>query len=388
MKNILYANPFSIFDYTSGSAKSIRLFLEHFKDLGHNAYSICSCTSYSKAGFLNTIETIKNNNGNSFIFKGIKCKIIETQDWDRRQLSWKEENIFFQETIKLMKNVKFDLIIGWGNLNLEESIFKEAKKLGTKICFYLVNPSYLNKNFYLKENADFIITDSFSTKKLYQEFIKKKIFVFPKSLEKKSPKSISANHSKNCLIINPSINKGLEPLMVFAKKLEELRKDISFWIVDGRKTIYKDLTYLGYEINQIPENIVIFPACKDINKLYLNVRLVLLFSIWHESGSRVILESYSNGKPVICFDTGGNKEFIQEKTKDIFEVPKIYKDANNRLRIKSWNFEDVLSRVLFLIDNNDYYDSYSEHIFNSNKERDINKNFNDVLLQFTEEIGL
>ena len=139
-----------------------------------------------------------------------------------------------------------------------------------KICFYLVNPSYLNKNFYLKENADFIITDSFSTKKLYQEFIKKKIFVFPKSLEKKSPKSISANHSKNCLIINPSINKGLEPLMVFAKKLEELRKDISFWIVDGRKTIYKDLTYLGYEINQIPENIVIFPACKDINKLYLN----------------------------------------------------------------------------------------------------------------------
>ena len=99
MKNILYANPFSIFDYTSGSAKSIRLFLEHFKDLGHNAYSICSCTSYSKAGFLNTIETIKNNNGNSFIFKGIKCKIIETQDWDRRQLSWKEENIFFQEKI-------------------------------------------------------------------------------------------------------------------------------------------------------------------------------------------------------------------------------------------------------------------------------------------------
>ena len=388
MKNILYANPFSLFDYTSGSAKSIRLFLENCKGLGHNVYSICSMTSYSKAGFLNTIEIIKNNKGNSFIFKGIQCKIIKSQNWDRRQLSWKEENIFFQETIKLMKNVKFDLIIGWGNLNLEESIFKEAKKLGTKICFYLVNPSYLNKNFYLKENADFIITDSFSTKKLYQEFIKKKIIVFPKCLEKKSPKSISINHSKNCLMINPSINKGLEPLIIFAKNLEKSRKDISFWLVDGRNSIYKDLEYLGYSKNQIPENIVIFPACKEINKLYLNVQLVLLFSIWHESGSRVILESYSNGTPVLCFDVGGNKEFIKENNEDIFELPNLYKDANNRLRIKSWNYEDVLSRVLFLIDNNDYYDSYSELIFNSNKKSDINKNFSTKLLHFTDEIGL
>ena len=61
MKNILYANPFSIFDYTSGSAQSIRLFLESFKNLGHNVYSVCSCTSYSKAGFLNTRDVMNNN---------------------------------------------------------------------------------------------------------------------------------------------------------------------------------------------------------------------------------------------------------------------------------------------------------------------------------------
>ena len=83
-----------------------------------------------------------------------------------------------------MKNVKFDLIIGWGNLNLEESIFKEAKNLGIKICFYLVNPSYLNKDFYLKENSDFIITDSLSTKKIYQNFIVKK-YLFSQNVLKK-----------------------------------------------------------------------------------------------------------------------------------------------------------------------------------------------------------
>ena len=382
MKNILYANPLSIFDYTSGSAQSIRLFLENFKNLGHNVYSICSCNSYSKAGFLNTLEIMHNHEGNSFFYRGINCKIISSLDWDRRKFSLNEEKEFFHETVKLMENIKFDLIIGWGNLNLEESIFKEAKKFGIKICFYLVNPSYLNKEFYLKENSDFIITDSLSTKKLYQNFIKQKIFVFPKCLEKNITKYNLRNNSKKCLIINPSINKGLEALLFFSRKLEEERKDISFWLVDGRKTISDDLNYLGYGKNQLPKNIVIFPACKEINKLYLNVRLVLLFSIWHESGSRVILESYSNGKPVICFNVGGNKEFIKKNNEDIFETPKLYKDSNSRLRIKSWNFQDMLSRVCFLFDNDDYYNAYSESIFNANKTMDINKKFNMSLLEF------
>ena len=169
-------------------------------------------------------------------------------------------------------------------------------------------------------------------------------------------------------------------------KLEQERKDISFWVVDGRKTISDDLNYLGYGKNQIPKNIVIFPACKDINKLYLNVQLILLFSIWHESGSRVILESYSNGRPVICFNVGGNKEYIGENTEDIFKTPKLYKDRNNRLRIKSWNSEDMLSRVCFLLDNNDYYNAYTESIFNSNKAIDINRKFKLTLLNFIQKI--
>ncbi len=386
MKNILYANPFSIFDYTSGSAKSIRLFLENFNNLGHNVYAICSCTSYSKAGFLNTKDIVNNNDENSFLFRGINCKIVKSFNWEREKLSHDEEKKFFDETSKLMKSIKFDLIIGWGNLNLEESIFKEAKNLGIKICFYLVNPSYLNKDFYLKENSDFIITDSLSTKKIYQNFISKEIFIFPKCLEKNATEYSPINNSKKCLIINPSLNKGLEPFLFFSKKLEQERKDISFWVVDGRKTISDDLNYLGYGKNQIPKNIVIFPACKDINKLYLNVQLILLFSIWHESGSRVILESYSNGRPVICFNVGGNKEYIGENTEDIFKTPKLYKDRNNRLRIKSWNSEDMLSRVCFLLDNNDYYNAYTESIFNSNKAIDINRKFKLTLLNFIQKI--
>ena len=47
------------------------------------------------------------------------------------------------------KNDDIKFIIGWGNLLLEESIFREAKRNKIKICFYLVNPTYKGKKTFL-----------------------------------------------------------------------------------------------------------------------------------------------------------------------------------------------------------------------------------------------
>ena len=105
----------------------------------------------------------------------IQCTILKTSHWDRRKLTFDEQKIFYKETISLIFKNKINLIISWGNLKLEESLFKEAKRLGIKLCFYLVNPNYLGEDFYLKENADFAITDSYATKKFYKNFIKNKI---------------------------------------------------------------------------------------------------------------------------------------------------------------------------------------------------------------------
>ena len=72
MLNIAYLNPFSIFDYTSGSSKSMSLLLNSFNEIGCNVSCFCSCISYSEAGYLNSVEIFnKNNNGSKtskFIF--------------------------------------------------------------------------------------------------------------------------------------------------------------------------------------------------------------------------------------------------------------------------------------------------------------------------------
>ena len=374
MLNILYANPYSLFDYTSGSSNSIRLILKNFTHLNCNVNAIFSSVSCSKAGYSRTKEIINQSNKNlivnNFKFDNIQCTALNTRHWDRRELTFDEEKIFYEETISLISKNKINLLISWGNLKLEESLFKEAKRLGIKLCFYLVNPNYLGEQFYLKDNADYIITDSYSTKKIYQNFIKNKIIVLPKCLEENSSQTFTKKKSKSCLIVNPSINKGLEPLLSLAERIQQSIPEIKIWCIDGREQIYNDLQYLGYGKSDIPQNINIFPACNDLNSIYKHVKIVFLLSIWHESGSRVIQESYSNGIPVICFNTGGNKEFIGENINDIFKLPNLYKDKNNRLRMKKWDNQKMFERISFFFKNEKFYDEYSQRIF---KKYDINK---------------
>ena len=385
MLNILYANPYSLFDYTSGSSKSISLILRKFSSLDCNVSSIFSCASYSRAGYEKTTDMLKKFNQNSivnnFIWENIKCTIIKTNHWDRRKLTLNEQRLFFQETIALLTKNKIDLIISWGNLKLEESIFKEARKLGIKICFYLVNPNYFGEQFYLKDNADFSITDSYSTKKLYENFIKNRIVVLPKCLEENLNRDKTKKNSKNFLIVNPSINKGIEPLLLLSRKLELSIPEVNIYCIDGRDQFYPDLKYLGYDKSDLPHNIKIFPPCNDINSIYRNVKIVLLLSLWHESGSRVIKESYSNGTPVICFKTGGNSELIGENKKDIFDMPDLYKDKNNRLRVKSWDNQKMFERILYLNKNESIYDKYSGEILDSNTFEENNVRINEELLK-------
>jgi len=381
MLNILYANPYSLFDNTSGSAKSIRLILKNFAHLDCNVSAIFSCVSYGRAGYLKTKELLNKSERNSVIhnlnFEKIQCTILKTSHWDRRKLTFDEQKIFYEETISLISKNKINLIISWGNLKLEESLFKEAKRLGIKLCFYLVNPNYLGEEFYLKCNADFTITDSYATKKLYENFIKNKIYVLPKCLEEHA-RQTNKNKSKSCLIVNPSINKGLEPLISLSKKIQESLPEVKIWCIDGREQIYNDLKYLGYEDCDIPGNINIFPACNDMNSIYKHVKIVFLLSIWHESGSRVIQESYSNGIPVICFNTGGNQEFIGNNN-DIFTMPGLYKDKNNRLRIKNWDNLKMFERITYLFENEKSYDSYSQEILKKHNYKIKNKEFKEAL---------
>ena len=136
----------------------------------------------------------------------------------------------------------------------------------------------------------------------------------------------------------------------------------------------------------IKSNLSILPAVDDIDNLFSNIRVLLLFSIWHESGSRLILEAYARGIPVIAFQTGGNKEFMKNYPDDIFKKPKLYSDKNNQLRISNWDLNSIAERIKRLNEDDDFYTFYSNKIKNENTFEKINNNFLISLKKMIEKV--
>ena len=371
------------------------MLLEELSNLGHKVFVVNSCISNGKKGYEKSVfiwEKFSNKKGyknqfiNRFVSKKLNISLIKTRNWQRNLLNSDEEENLYREAINLMNLYKFDFLIGWGNLLLEESIFKEAKKKNIKICFYLVNPTYKGKKTYLLENADLVLTDSQATRDLYKNDVNCEILILSKSIEKK-PSQVNLHEtskvSKNCLLVNPSIDKGLEPLIKLSKHFYEQKSDVSFLCVDGRNQFKKSLCDLNLDKN-LKSNLSILAPIENVDVLFSNIRILLLFSIWHESGSRLILEAYVRGIPVIAFHTGGNSELMKNYPDDIFRKPDLHYDQDNKLRISNFDIDNVYKRILDLIEDNDFYNFYSNKIKSENSFEKINNNFKNSVKKLCE----
>ena len=355
--------------------------------MGHKVFVVCSCISDSKEGYEKSLylwdkfsnkEIPKKKFINRFVFNNLYISLVKTRSWQRNLLNSDEEENIYKEAINLMNLLEMDFLIGWGNLLLEESIFKEATRKRIKICFYLVNPTYKGKKTYMLDNADLVLTDSKATRDLYKSDLNCEIHILSKSLEKipsHNSLNILSKVPKNCLLVNPSLEKGLEPFLDLSEYFYQQKSDISFLCIDGRNQFKKDLRYLNLDESDIKNKIFKLPAVDDINNLFSNIRILLLLSIWHESGSRLILEAYCRGIPVIAFHTGGNSELMKKYPDDIFKKPDVYFDKNNQLRITNWDVTKISERIKRLNEDDEYYNFYSTKIRNENKFEEIHNKF-------------
>ncbi len=386
MSKILFANAHSLFDYTDGASNSIRLILEELSLLGHQVFVVTGLISNGLDGFDYSKEFFKKDQNEEikrFKNNGINYSLVKTKTWQRLQLSSLEEELIYRETESIIKNNNISLIIGWGNLLLEESIFRKAKDNDIKICFYLVSPSYKGKKIFLIKDSDFAITDSQSTLNLYKNEFIKPIFVLPKFLEKSHKNNLKNIKKKNkykCLFVNPLIKKGLEPFILISQFAHKNKMPLDFICINSNNNLINELSLLNFDPNQLPSNIKIKNSQINNYELFKDIDILLLPSLWHESGSRLICEAYSYGKPVIGFNTGGTAELIGKFKNNLFDSPKVYFDNNYILRLHDWNPIHICERINEIINN---YKNESEEItsFYERLDLDINckKKLNEVI---------
>ena len=75
-------------------------------------------------------------------------------------------------------------------------------------------------------------------------------------------------------------------------------------------------------------------------------------------------------------------EFIKQNKSDTFKLPEIFRDENNKLRIKNWDSNKMYSRICFLLDDQKAYENYSKKLLIANNYEDKKKDIKNALKQF------
>jgi len=381
-KNIVvYANASSLLDQTNGASKSIKLLLESLAKKGCDVYAIMGCTSDSKNGFKTnqeiwlsqTKDTAKEHKTKRFTINGVNYFLVATEHWSRRYLAADEQETIYRLSTKVISKASNQysrkILIGWGNLLLEEAIFESARKNRFEIIFYLANPTYKGKNVETLKISNKIITDSVVTKALYSEDDLPEIHVLPKCVEKPEKVRHASElwDSKTIIFVNPKLQKGLEALLIIAEELYKTSPSLTVRIVDSTDSIESELKLINKTIDQLPKNISVTGSYPNTDKLLENGSIVLLLSLWHESGSRLIHESHLRGIPVIAFNTGGTSELVESKNLDIFEKPTTVR-IRGYLKIQTWDSKPMVKRVLELMSNIQNYEEHSAFLLHKSQK--------------------
>lgn len=375
---VLYANASSLLDHTNGASKSVRLILEELANHQCTVHAVMGCTSDCKEGFKKNQsiwldQEYTKGKLSRFTKNHVHYSLIATDHWSRRYLAADEQELIYRESQDLIdhaaRTFTQKILIGWGNLLLEEAIFKYAKEHEFKIYFYLANPTYKGKSVPTLALATSIFTDSKATKELYSDELIAKIKILPKCVE---PPIIQqdAEHrwaQQSIAFVNPKPKKGLEALISIAHHLHTRKPNIKILVIDPGDNFDKSLEQLQVNKLKLPPNINVAASFPSTDSLLADISCLLLLSLWHESGSRLIHECHLRGIPVLGFSTGGTTEFLRKFSDDLFPKPTTV-IQNNVIKISDWDNSSIVERIIQLLSNLEYYKRYHKKLIEKSKQ--------------------
>lgn len=89
------------------------------------------------------------------------------------------------------------------------------------------------------------------------------------------------------------------------------------------------LQVLGLRPADLP-NVTVIPTQPDMRSVYAQTKILLVPSMWFESGARVGIEAIANGIPVLVESEGGTKDLLGDGAV-VIDIPKEARDARQNL---------------------------------------------------------
>jgi glycosyltransferase involved in cell wall biosynthesis len=369
--SILFCCPGAVLDMTSGAALSLRTILSALVARGFRAVALQATIFDSEQGGKHVHEAGKQQ-PNKPIWRthvgGVEHLIVRTGHFQRRYMNCQEEETYMNLFRAELRFRRPDAVFLWGGLILERTVMREARDAGIPVVFYLVNPGYKDKSVF--NDVSLIITDTQATADLYRErhgFDCKVVgkFIDPEDVQPKVP------HRPDCItFINPSFEKGVSIFMPLARLAAREAPELRFLVVESRGKWVNALAVLGFKAGDFP-NVKVIGHQHDMRRVYASTRVVLLPSLWHESGARVIAESQINHIPVLASDTGGSAELIGDGGR-VFPLREEVREKRGEVMITDDELRPWIEELRRLWNDDTYYASVQARVAAQADRFDIN----------------
>jgi FkbM family methyltransferase len=386
---ILWANFYCLLDTSSGASISVRQILTELKGLGHEVRILGATIFDSPNGttrFGADWEKIKNIKSESFFEVNdgiIKHNLLKTDSTERSKLTNAEELVWIKKYRLEIRYFKPDFIFFYGG-GPGDLIPAEARAWNIPCGAYLVNGTF--SNYRWCRDVDTFITDTNATRDYYRE----KLNIDPIPIGKFIGSEIIARSKspQRLLYVNPSLAKGAALVLIMARVLERIKPSIKIEIIESRgdwQTVLKAVNQtLRLQENYLPGNIIITPNTTDMGAVYARTKLILVPSLWWESGARVIAEAQLNGIPVVATHRGGNPEMVGGGGITFMLPESCYRTPYLTIPTEE-GLLPIAEKIIQLFENDEYYQKLSDAALDnanitSNAQINIKK-FEDHLLK-------
>lgn len=379
----LYACPNSVLDTSSGAAFSVRTLLIALAARGHGAAALQATVfdSDAAAASAKAAQAKEHSRVLRIEDKGVEHFVVPTQSRRRGLMIANEQETFFAFFRNVLETRRPDVVLTWGGRLLEMALRDEARRRGVAVVFVLANGLYRRASTFA--NADLLVTESPATAALYEQRLGLDVKSIGKLVDPAQFKA-AARTPRFITFLNPQPEKGVALFATLARRARAELPEAEFLVVEGRGTWQEAVDLLRLDPNDFG-NIHVSPMTRDLKTVYANTRVLLVPSLWHESGPRVVPEALLNGIPVLGARSGGIPEGLAGSGYT-FETPPAVQSNWNALApdeaVTPWL--DVLKR---LVRDEAFYAEESKKALEASKHHDLDRSVSNFLDAVTPLVG-
>jgi len=332
MKNVAFASPYCLIDYSSGATIATGDCLELLASSGFRCHAYCParldfreevCFEETLAELGLPYEVRKLTAGPHpmklvFTRKGDVAVTIFRNQFTRIGPTPQEFRAFLAGYQRFLDTNKPDVVLTYGGDPLALAMIAESKRRGIPVVFGLHNFQYHDARVF--RHVDYVVVPSEFSKQYYWDHLGLECQVLPYVIDFQRVK-VDHPRPQYLTFVNPQPAKGVFLFARIAEQLARRRPDIPILVVESRDRT-RALERTGVDLSWA-KNLFGMANTTDPRQFYAVTKVLIMPSLWNESFGLVAAEAMINGIPVMASNRGALPEVVGDGGL-LFDIPQRY----------------------------------------------------------------